>query len=139
MILRRCEGDHGIAVDESKNRRLFADEKLLHEHLRPGVAEAALDEKRLHRLVNLRRSRAHRHSFAGREAIGLEHYRYAEIGDSGARFGFRPGDRGSRGGHLGRCHYFLCEFFAAFHLCSRLAGAESGQTPFGEFVDESEA
>ena len=83
MVLRRAEGQRGLAVAQAEEARLLAVEEFLDDDLGAGVAEGAAEAglDRGQRLVERHR---HRHALAGGEAVGLDDDRRALRADIGA-------------------------------------------------------
>ena len=86
VVLRRRERHHRAAVGERHERDLLAGEELLDHDARAGVAERAPHHHLVEAGARGREVVADQHALAGREPVGLDDDRRAELVErSGAR------------------------------------------------------
>ena len=142
MILRRDQRHDRVAVGQRQNRRLFADETLLNQHLRTGGAESAVEASG-EEFERVRLVVGDKHPLTSGESIRLD--------DDPLRAGsklllhiLRGGGLGGEGGRLrgGNAvleHEALGEILAAFELCGLPIRTEHAKPPFAEAIDDAVA
>ncbi len=137
VVLRRREREHVRAVRHDDEARLFADEALLDDDARTGVAQPVADEHGVDRGVRLVHHRRDDDTFARGQPVRLHHDRRA------ARV-----DVGMRGGRIGKrlirrrrdavaSHERLGEVLGTFEPRGGLRWAEDLQSCRAERIDDS--
>ncbi len=102
-------------------------QEFLDHHARAGIAELVVAEHVGDGVLGFLQRHRHDHAFAGRQAVGLDHDRRADMLDVFQRVGFVFEHRVMRGRDVVAGQEILGEGLAAFQLRGRLAGSENLQ------------
>ena len=128
MILRGRQRDDGSTVGNRQHAHFVAVEPLFDDQLISRRAEFFILGNPVHSLDRHLSMRANKHSFSGRQAIGLHHHRHIfSIAQVRSR-SIQIAEHLKIGrGNIGLAEQVLAEHFAPFQLGRSFAGSEDAQ------------
>jgi hypothetical protein len=79
VVLGRSERQCPRAIAEHEKRRFAADEQLLDDEARTGLAESPVDHHQLHLQLGVFQIVRNDHTFTGSQAVGFQHNGKSEL------------------------------------------------------------